>query len=192
MSVDGEFTLQPGIDRAGKLSVACDLRTMDCAGRLPFSDAAFDLVILHRVLDRLPDLAPPGRHAPSARDLLTRAARIVASGGIVAGCVENRYALGGSVRGRATAGRLSVGSCSRALTQAGFGEARLFSIVPGVEAPARLLGIELGWSRRACKRHAQAMRPLVAPSSYLVWWMLGELGLSQYLGAATFFWARKR
>jgi len=29
------------------------------------------------------------------------------------------------------------------------------------------------------------------PSSYVVWRMLAELGVSQYLGAAILFWGRK-
>jgi hypothetical protein len=177
----------------------------DYAAALPFQDGSVDVVVLHRTLDDVSALARRQGRTFVMRDFLSQIARILAAGGLVVGCVENRYGLEHILRGvKRRAGLagdadtgsslcrpLSVPACRRALAAAGFEEIRLFSMLPGADSPSRLLGIESGWSRRACMRHAEALRPLVGSSSYFVWRTLAELGISQYLGAATFFWGRK-
>jgi hypothetical protein len=86
---------------------------------------------------------------------------------------------------------LSVLACHRALAAAGFKDIRLFNMLPDSDAPRRVMSIETSWSRSECKRQVEGMRGLVGPSSYAMWRILAELGVSQYLGTATFFWGRK-
>ena len=181
-------------------------RVLGHAEEFDFDDGSFDVVVLHRTLDDLTVLARRQGRVFAVAEFLSRVAAVLAGGGLVIGCVENRHALERVLRGlKRLAGRgadpgadrmpahpLSVSACHRALASAGFGEIRLFSMLPGSELPSRLLGIEPGWSRRVCKRQLEVLRPpLVSPSSYIVWRMLAELGISQYLGPATFFWGRK-
>jgi SAM-dependent methyltransferase len=185
----------------GQLSVC----VADYAKALPFSDGSIDVVVLHRTLDHLPALAKRQARAFVIRDFLKQVARILAPGGLVLGCVENRYGLEHLVHGAKRALRrtggvpgesglsrpLSVPGCHRALAAAGFEEIRLFSMVPAADSPFKALSIEPGWSRRACLRQVEAMRTLVGPSSYVVWRTLAELGISQYFSAAVCFWGRK-
>lgn len=178
----------------------------DYATGLPFRDGSIDVVVLHRTLDHLSALARRTGRTFVIRDFLSQVARILAAGGLVVGCVENRYGLEHILRGlNRLTGRggdadtdssscrpLSVPVCHRALAAAGFKDISLFNMLPGPDSPSRLLGIESGWSRQACLRQVGGLRPLVGPFSYMVWRTLAELGISQYLGAATFFWGRKR
>lgn len=187
---------------AGEL-VIVDVSEIDDPKGLPFGDGAFDIVVLHRTLDALSAVARRQGREFAIRDFLSQAARILTPGGLVVGCVENRYGLdrmvGAAARliGRTAAAvsavrPLSVLACNRALALAGFEEIRLFSVLPGPDAPTRLQSIEPGWSRAACNRQVDALRPpLVRPSIYLIWRVLAQLGVSQYMGAATFFWGRK-
>jgi len=196
-------------ERAGGASASPRAAAWSCiadyARELPFPDGAFDIVVLHRTLDRLAAVARRDGRSFVPAEFLSRVGRILADGGVVIGCAGNRYGvhgilrrtgrwLGGGAEGASggdAAYPMSVLSCRRALADGGFGEIRVFTMLPSLDSPNRLMSIERGWSRRAGRRHAEALRPLVSPSGYLMWRVLAEIGLSQYLGAAIFFWGRK-
>jgi len=175
------------------------------SAHLPFRDETFDTVVLHRVLEHLRPLAPKEGRAVVLDEFLAEVVRVLAPGGIVIGCAENAFALERMVRtAKHALGRgadvtndrvstlpLSVFECNRLLVRAGVSEIRLFGVLPSIDSPNKLIGLKVRWSRRACRRQVEAMRPLVSPTHYAVWRALAELGVSQYLGAATFFWGRR-
>ena len=175
------------------------------ADGLPFSDAYFDIVVLHRTIDRLTAMTRREGRTFAIHTFLAQVSRILSDGGLVIGCVENRYSLDHVLEGvksllnRTTDSaendsltrRLSVRECDRALAAAGFEGIMLFNMLHGANTPSRIFSIERGWSRSACKRQVEGMRGLVGPFSYAMWRVLAELGVSQYMGAATFFWGRK-
>jgi SAM-dependent methyltransferase len=170
---------------------------------LPFPDGSFDVVVLHRTLDRLAAIATREGRPLAIHDFLSQVARVLSGGGLIIGCVENRPSLDRALDrvkrlfGKASSvsasdsRRLTVRQCDRALAAAGFADIMLFNLLHGPDTPSRLLSIERGWSRRACKRHLEGLRGLVGPFSFATWRVLAEFGVSQYLGSATFFWGRK-
>jgi SAM-dependent methyltransferase len=182
--------------------VVVDVSGPEGAGGLPFPDGSFDVVVVHRTLDRMSALARRNGRKFVVGDFLSQSARLLCDDGLVIGCVENRLGLDRVLRGvkrlfdravddATVAGPLSVLACHRALAAAGFKEIRLFNMLPDSDAPRRVMSIETSWSRSECKRQVEGMRGLVGPSSYAMWRILAELGVSQYLGTATFFWGRK-
>jgi SAM-dependent methyltransferase len=179
----------------------------DYAKTLPFHDGCFDLVILHRTLDHLLSFVRRDERDVVVDKTFAEVARVLTAGGIVAGCVENRFGLDNLLRGvkrafgrSASAGgensantrrRLSAISCRSAMARAGFGDCGFFGVLPSIDFPKVLWSIDKGWSRRASRHQARALRPLVGHSSYVVWRMFAELGVSQNMGNAIFFWGRK-
>lgn len=172
---------------------------------LPFGDGSFDAIVMHGTLDQLMALSRREGREFDIGGFLSRASRLLKVGGTVAGCVENRHSLeeffrsaerllgrrDSTIRSARLRPTFSVNSCHAALAAAGFRDIRLFSVVPNSQSPSKLLSIEKAWSRRASKRHVQALRPLLSRSAYMVWRLLAEFGVSQYLGRAIFFSGRK-
>lgn len=170
---------------------------------LPFAKGSFDAIVMHGTLDEIMQVSRREGRQFDMGGFLSRVSKVMAVGGIVAGCVENRHSLEDFFHERIlnrsdSAGRaarlpptFSVNDCHAALTAAGFRDIRLFSVLPNARSPKKLLSIDNAWSRRASKRHVQALRPLVSRSAYMVWRLLAELGVSQHLGRAIFFSARK-
>ncbi len=203
LTVDGNSIFRGG-NWTGELDIF-DVTAADPPRSLPFAAGDFDVVILHRTLDGLAALAREEGTPFVIHDFLSQIAGILTRGGLVIGCVENRHSLdriqkavkrlagrdSSSSAGKGDARPWSVTACRDALAAAGFSNVRLFSMHSGLDSPCKLLSLEESWSRRACKRQVEAMRPLIGPSGYLVWRLLAELGVSQYLGAMTFFWGRK-
>lgn len=177
----------------------------DCSKGLPFPDGSFDVVLMHRTLDQLWLLARRQGRTFVLRDVLSQVAGLLATGGLVMGCVENRHGLNRLLRSvKRLSGRsdqiaayaasdfpLSVSACRKALAVAGFEDIRLFSVLPGPDSPRRLLSIDRSWSRRGCRWQVEEMRALMRPSRFIVWRVLAEIGVSQYVGAAILFWGRK-
>jgi SAM-dependent methyltransferase len=186
--------------------VVFDMSGPECAGGLPFPDGSFDVVVLHRTLDRMSALSQRNRRTLVIGDFLSQVARLLSGGGLAIGCVKNRHGLdrvlgearrlfghaSDSLVDHAAAPHpLSVLACHRMLVAAGFNDVRLFNMLPDPDAPSRVVSIETRWSRRACRQQVKEMRGLVRPISYAMWRTLAELGVSQYLGPATFFWGRR-
>lgn len=210
LSIDGTTILRQGIwpgelkvlDVSGTSGDPTIGASGDAFPVLPFRSGDIDIVVLHKTLDHLAAMARRQGRGFVAHDFLSKVFRILSPGGLVIGCVENRYSidhiLHRAIRIRDTSCAVdslrpfSVLTCHRALAAAEFQEISLFSMLPSPDAPHKLHGIHLGWSRHACLRQVEALRPLVGRASYLMWRILAELRISQYLGPAIFFWGRKK
>jgi SAM-dependent methyltransferase len=178
---------------------------VDCAKTLPFCDGYFDIVILHRTLDYMLHARTFVAGQAVIDNIFAEASRVLTSGGVVSGCVENRHSLARALNDMKRAfgfamprghendarPRLSAVSCREALIKAGFAQYSLFGILPSVDFPRILWSVQNDWSPRACRRQVEFLRPLVKPWSYAVWRMLAEIGVTQNLCNAIFFWGRK-
>ena len=165
---------------------------------MPFPQRSFDLVILHCTLD---DLAASSLSPNASFDALAFLKKVVAvlvPGGLVAGCVDNRYDSKFFLRGmaqrwcgqdnrHAKAG-LSLAKLRSLLDAAQLTDIRLFSLLPGCDSPLRLVDSDPGISRLAFRHELEARREYLSTPSYLARRAVIELGLSRHLESAIFFW----
>lgn len=172
------------------------------ADRLPFAAKSFDLVILHRTLD---DLAAASElHAArfDAAAFLNQVVDVLAPGGLVAGCVDNRHGLkralrklsrrwlGGASRSEAAdpAAAYSLSTLRALLVGAQLSDIRLFTLLPDCDAPMKLVDADAGISKLAFRSELEAQRHCLSPSAYLARRVAVELGLARHLESAIFFW----
>ena len=172
------------------------------ADRLPFAAKSFDLVILHRTLD---DLAAASELQPAGFDaaaFLNQVVDVLAPGGLVAGCVDNRYGLKRALRKlsrrwRGDAARsevadsdaaFSLGTLRALLVGAQLSDIRLFTLLPDCDAPMKLVDADAGISKLAFRRELEAQRHCLSPSAYLARRVAVELGLARHVESAIFFW----
>lgn len=160
---------------------------------LPTLQGAFDCIVVHRALDELAGRARRQEAPFEPRRLLERLAQLLAIGGTIAGCVENRkrvkhWELALPKRRRPM---FSPGECRASLAAAGFRPVRLFSVVPAADSPRKLIGLPEDSPRRASRRHVEALRPLLSRRGYLLWRAFAEIGLVEHLGGAILFLGRR-
>lgn len=137
----------------------------------------FDAIVVHRAFH------------PSC---LPRLIGLLQPGGTIAGCVESSHSLTRlSGRGGARAPASSPHACRTALLAAGLCEIRLFTVVPDLDSPRKLLSIGEGWSRRVSKQQLEALRPLLSRWGFLAWRLLAEAGIGHHLGYPLFFSGRR-
>jgi len=162
--------------------------------------AAFDFILLHWTLDS----ASVGRKRQSGRDrqiaLLGEVSRALAPGGIVAGCVTNRYSLaqlrqhwmGRSGHGKSQhpAGH-TPRSLRSMLESSGIGDIEVFTALPSADNPEALVGTSRRVSVPHFVRFVESRRGQSTRISYMARRLLASAGLYGYLVGSLVFWGRK-
>ena len=177
------------------------LTHFDCRTPLPFTTQSFDMVILHRVLDDLSASPEGGSREFNPALFLKNVATVLVSGGIVAGCVNNRWSL------KALAHRLkhltspahdrlptrsfTLRSLNKALTSAGFSDVRLFTLLPNCSDPSKLIDTDPVVSRIAFRNELKTTHQASFSPGYLARRAVVELGMNRLLEDSIFFWASK-
>ena len=177
---------------------ASGLHCADLGDSLPFESQSFDLVVLHRTLDDLAATSPGD--TARGEHFLAQVAGLLAPGGVVAGCLQNRDRLlliarrAASKLGVAPPARraaYSVRDLKRMLERAGLVDIRVFSLLPNCESPLRLIDIDPKVSRLMFRHELNAGRGQLLP--FVAKRLAVELGLYRRLVTrAFFFWAYKR
>ena len=185
-----------------KVASNADVQHMNYLDPLPFAAGSFDLVILHRTLDDLATSARQSRVRFDAPALVNNIARVLAPGGLIAGCVDNRASIKlltrwarGIVSGEglgASMGHFTLRSLSKLLTHAGFNEIRQFTLLPSCQNPLRLIDIDPVVSKVAFRREIESARDAYSSAAHLGRRVAVELGLYPHLEESIFFWAYKR
>jgi SAM-dependent methyltransferase len=169
----------------------------DLTAPLPFALQSFDLIVLHRTLDDLAASSQGGMF--DAQKFLAQLAKVLAPGGVVAGCLQNRHSLPSIVSRAAQrlgmTAPLEPPACSarelrEALERAGLVDVRIFSLLPSSDSPLRLVDSDPRISRLMFRHEVNAGRSHFLP--FLMRRLAVELGL--YRGLLTrslFFWAYK-
>ena len=163
-------------------------------GRLEYPTQHFDLIILHRTLD---DLAAASAGDFDAGAWLQQVATLLVPGGLLAGCIHRRDGLRALTRrvlrrGAAAAEPAvfwSVAELRRMLAAAGLVRARSFILLPGADAPLKLVEDDPQVARFAFGREVEVQRRHLSATGLQVRQLAVRLGLAQRLEAAVFFWA---
>jgi SAM-dependent methyltransferase len=182
--------------RDGNHLIHLDFRTP-----LPFANQSFDLVILHRVIDDLASLRTSERPELDASLLLKTVSTVLAPGGIVAGCVNNRWGakqlaswlrrmVHPSQKGPPLA-LFTLRGLHNTLSDAGYADTRLFTLLPNCSAPSKLIDTHPRVSRDAFRHELRITQHASLTSGYLLRRAVVELGLNRHLEDSIFFWASK-
>ena len=168
---------------------------------LPFGRASFDLVVVHRTLDELASSNIRQGREFDTQPFFKNVLDVLVPGGLVAGCADNRFSLKSlrsqlerlknRARQTSSPGQFTLGSLHKALTVAGFADARLFTLLPNGSAPFKLIDTEPAISRAAFRHELQIARQLTSTPGYLLRRLAVELGLYRQLEESIFFWAYK-
>ena len=195
LAIGRESTAGPRPDGAG------DLHHSDYRAHLPYSDGSFDLVILHRTLDDLASSALQHGMAFAADPLLAQVARVLAPGGLVAGCVDNRTSLKfltrralRLVRGAGLpppSSHFTLHGVRQLLRAAAFTDIRLFTLLANCDEPLKLVDVDPRLSRIAFRHELQIARPSWSLAGYVARRLAVELGLYPYLEESFCFWGYK-
>jgi SAM-dependent methyltransferase len=169
----------------------------DLSAPLPWASQSFDLIVLHRTLE---DLSAPSQAASfDVKGFLAQIGKVLAPGGVVAGCLQNRHSLRW-IAGRA-ARRLgasvphehaaySVRELRNLLETAPLVGSRIFSLLPNCDSPLRLVDTDPKISRLMFRHELIAARS--RPLPYFAKRVAVELGLyGTLVTRAIFFWACK-
>lgn len=194
---------QPVIDAEWRAqTTVCSRAYGQEAGSADYTDetAAYDFVLLHWTLDS----ASIGRQRQSERDrqiaLLGEVGKVLAPGGIVAGCVTNRYSLahlGQRWMGRSGHGKSGppAGHTPRSLRSmlenSGIGDIEVFTALPSADNPEALVGTSREVSVPHFVRLVESRRGQSTRISYMARRLLASAGLYGHLVGSLVFWGRK-
>lgn len=178
-----------------------DQNYLDFHGPLPFANQSFDLVILHRTLDDLALLPTSDGLGFQPILFFKNVSAVLATDGIVAGCVNNRWSLKrcmarlrhlfNPTQLLLPTGHFTLQSLRETLSAAGYSEVRLFTLIPNSSTPFKLIDTDPAISRAAFLQELQITRHLALTPGYLVRRAMVEFGMNRHLEESTFFWARK-
>ena len=173
----------------------------DCRTPLPFTNQSFDMVILHRVLDDLAALSKGESHGFNPALFLKNVSKVLAPGGIVAGCVENRWSLKAlrnklkhlvsPAHATLPMGFFTLRSLNKSLTSAGYSDVRLFTLLPNCSDPSKLIDTDPVVSRIAFRNELKTTHQASFSPGYLARRAVVELGMNRLLEDSIFFWASK-
>lgn len=146
---------------------------------------ACDMVVLHRTLD---DAENCTNGAVVAQAIFTHALELLHSGGIVAGCICNRYALDRESRARGT---FSASSFRKIALASGIADLNLYCLYPNPESPTILLDQNPNAYRHFSRRHVTRPRRYISILRHLLKqaWVASALG--RMVAPAYFFVGRK-
>jgi hypothetical protein len=182
-----------------------ELQVVDFEGDLPFGPAGFDLAILHRTLDHLRARAASTGRDIDALTLLARVLPLLSPGGIVAGCVRNRFTLGTHATRPANGGAgsqpdgdrhvpgwLSVPACRDLLVRAGLSEINLYGLYPDEFRPVNVRNLDADAFAWTSARSVDERRATLGLGGYLARRAYAATGLSRFVPPVIFFWGSKR
>ena len=173
----------------------------DIGVALPFVSQVFDIVIAHHILDDLATLSMNDGKKFRACLFFKNILTVLAAGGLVVGCVDNRWSvkslkhrfslLNDCHRPNPPPRHFTLRGLRKALSEAGFVDIRLFSLLPNCSSPFKLIDTEPRISRAAFRHELETVRNLTSASGYVIRRIAVELGLSRHLEESIFFWAYK-
>jgi hypothetical protein len=171
---------------------------------VPFREGSFDILILHRILEELPEMWRGPGLASHVSGFVSRASRVLVSGGLVAGCVTNRFSLaynlnrlGASFR-RLRRHAASPARCSFSrsflkgvLERAGLTDIELFWLFPDDQSPTLLFEDDRSSAKALWLRDLSRRRHKMARWRFLAERLVLELGPLNLRCESIFFWGRK-
>lgn len=197
-----KVNVEPMPDSPGVPSQNEGFGCMDYRVPLPFEKNSFDQVLLHRTLDDLARTSHRLKSTFDAQGLFERIARVLAPGGLVAGCINNRIGVKsvlhrvkrrlGGFENLGPAGHFTPQSLQRALVAANFTDIQLFILLPNCDEPLRLVDIDPKISKVVFRHELHASRQLWSRSGYFLRRLAVELGIYPRFEESVFFWAYNR
>jgi hypothetical protein len=181
-------------DHDARLFRASQVARVNADGRLATApDGSFDLVVLHRTLDRLFGSQHPRQAHRHAMTLLESAASLLGPAGAVVGSVGNPHAgWHPGFRGRSTAdGNAWLGArrCEDMLAQASLERAEIFGVHPSADAPLTILSLQSQSYRQHALRELRRRGAGLGRGAYALRALWHATGLGRYLHRDLMFWA---
>ena len=156
-------------------------------------DAPFDLIVLHRTLDRLFGAQQREHAHRSSTALLRWAASLLSPAGAVVGAVSNRHAgwHPGFWRRSTAHGNAWFGAsrCEDMLTAASLQRAEVFGIHPSADAPLTILSLQSQSYRRHALRELRRHGAAFGHAGYALRAAWHASGLGRHLHRDLMFWA---
>ena len=172
-------------------------RHTDYTKPLPYAENSFDLIVMHRSMDDLLVAARRDRVNFEPHRFLGSLLPILAPGGLVVGCVNNRFSLklawARLTRRNAEpmAGYFTLHGFRNLLRASGFDNVQVFTLLPNGIEPRKLVDPHPSISRIMYRRELEANRQHLSFPGYLARRTVAELGLYPHLEEAIFFWGYK-
>ena len=165
--------------------VVSDFVGYACDGLYRHADASFDRVVLHWSLGEFVAMPPRRRSTAQRAELLREVRRILAPGGVLAGCVENflipsaglRWPLFGWTGARV----------QRELGAAGFGRILVGTVLPSADVPWMLISQDRRASLNYFRLHLARNRDALNPISRGLRHLLVEAGIAPHLQGSLVF-----
>lgn len=149
----------------------------------------YDYIVAHDLLDRLN--GDQARHM-AHKALLGQARDALVSGGTIAGCVANRFAVSRLFRGGTNPpGAVSVFSLARALRECGLRDIEIYNLFRHPNLPRFAFNVKPVFSPREARHHLDSVRPFLSRRQYLLRTALVVVGMNPFVEDTLWFWARK-
>ena len=181
-------------DAEPRLFRSSDIARVTADGLPPHTPAeSYDLIVMHRTLDRLSDNQDRGRAYESCSSLLQWAATLLSPLGALAGAVSNRLAgWHPACWGRGTSrdgAWLAAQNCEQLLSATPLTNAEVFGIHPTADAPLTILSLHSrtyrGHALREMRRHAAGF----SRTGYAARMLWHATGCGRHLHRDLMFWA---
>jgi hypothetical protein len=180
---------QPRLFRSSALAYLGD------SGQIrPPADGPFDLIVLHRTLDRAFDGADRQHALRGAAQLVRWAGSLLSPPGVLAGAVSNRYSgfHPGSWRRRTSlerGGRFAASHCLDLLTDASLCRAEVYGVHPSADAPKAILSLDSRSYRQHALRELRRQASAFSGAGYAFRTTWHALGVGRNLHRDLMFWA---
>ena len=155
-------------------------------------EGPFDLIVLHRTLDRLFCAQGRDRALRGSAELLRWAASMLSPAGAVVGSVSNHYAgwhPGFWGRKTAECAGFAARHCEDLLTSASLRRPEIFGIHPSADSPRTLLSLQAQNYRQHALRELDRQASALSVAGYLLRAAWHVTGLGRHLHRDLMFWA---
>ena len=158
------------------------------------AEGPFDLIVLHRTLDRVFDGADRHLALRGAVELVRWAGSLLSPVGVLVGAVSNRYTgmHPGSWRRRTSperSGRFAASHCLDLLTDASLCRAEVYGVHPSADAPKAILSLDSECYRQHALRELRRQASAFSGAGYALRAAWHALGVSRHLHRDLMFWA---
>jgi SAM-dependent methyltransferase len=160
---------------------------------LDYPSASFDRIVAHRTLDALHATDPRLRERGALVRFLRELASLLTPGGVLILGVQQwvPHRTAATRASGSSAGALSVHSARRSLESAGLSSVQVFSVIPSLDAPLRLISAERSLSRLGFRRELATMRTRLSLGGYLARRAAVELGVNRFLEPSLLMWGTR-